>query len=146
MYLISLWLPSICQSARGEWTLYRRLLTASLQRCITPVGSVLKNDCLILSLCTRCPLLCSKPLAILIPIEGWDCCADLKKSSSSSSLKGLNRPIIEKIIFRSFEIVNVRLYTHYLWRWGVGHCWNWLMHKWKMTKKGSIPTGKKKIW
>ena len=92
IYLINLWWPSICQRARGEWTLYRLLLTATLQRCITPMGSVLKRDCLILSFCTRCPLLCSNPFTILIPIFGWDCCADVTKSSSSPSLIWLNIP------------------------------------------------------
>ena len=68
MYLINLWWPSICQRTRGDWTLCCLLLTATLQCCITLMGSGLKRDCLILSCCTQCPLLCSNPFTILITI------------------------------------------------------------------------------
>ena len=59
---------------------------------MTPRGFVLNSDCLIRSLCTRCPLLRRKPVNILMPIFGWECCADLTKSSSSSSDKWLKVP------------------------------------------------------
>lgn len=92
IYLINFWWPSICQRTRGDWTLCCLLLTATLQCCITLMGSALKRDCLILSCCTQCPLLCSNPFTILITIFGWDCCADVTKSSSSHPLIWLNIP------------------------------------------------------
>lgn len=105
--LINLWWPSICQRTRGDWTLCCLLLTATLQCCITLMGSALKRDCLILSCCTQCPLLCSNPFTILITIFGWDCCADVTKSSSSHPLIWLNIPETlrpnEDILFSIFH-------------------------------------------
>ena len=66
----------------------------------TSTLSRLDNDLhvFLLSLCTWCPLLCNKPLTILIPILGWDCCAHPNSSSYCSSLNLLYVPEIWKCI------------------------------------------------
>ena len=110
----------MCQRERGEWTLYRCLLTASLHHRITPIGSVLNSECLILSLWTRCPLLCSNPFNILMPMLGWDCCVERTKSSSSSSFISLNIPKLNKVT-PLFIIIIIGLVTiRGRRRWGGG--------------------------
>lgn len=91
-YHISLWLPSMCQSARGPGTRYTRRRIDSLHLWWTPNGSVLSNDCRTLSHCTRRPLLRTCPISILMPVLGWPLCASLTMASSSSLLMLLYVP------------------------------------------------------
>lgn len=88
-HLISLWFPSICQRARGPGTQYLRRRMESLHLWCTPVGSVLRSDCLTLSHWTLTALLLRYPISILMPIPGcflWASLVTLSKSSSQMSL------------------------------------------------------------
>ena len=92
LHLINLWLPSMCQSARGPETRYTWQRIDSLHLWWTPKGSALSSDCRIFSHCIRKPLPLTWLISILSPIPGWPLCASLTRSSSSSSLMLLYVP------------------------------------------------------